>query len=226
MNTDAPPLAKPPAAAPDELARRQRRTLLWCLAAMLGMVGFTVAMVPLYYLFCDVMGIPTPRIVAGPRAGLSKGDGGVSDRVVTVRFVANQAAGMPVQLEPVDFVTQVRLGQPLLTAYKARNTSPRALDGVAVHMVYAMGGAPRTDILDYIELQQCFCFELQHYPGQQDVMLPLSFVVRPDLPEGIHTITMAYTLFEALPNDPRVKKPAASEMKNAGPNVAGATQTK
>lgn len=188
---------------------RNVRTALWCVLALVGMVAFTAAMVPLYYLFCDAFGIATPRLVAGPSAPPSAPMVGApapsSTRTVTVRFIANQAASMPVQLAPTQFVTQVQLGQSLLTAYRATNTSPKAIDGVALHMVYAMGGPPRTDINDYIDLQQCFCFELQHYPGQQQVMLPLSFTVRPTLPEGIHTITMAYTLFEALPNDPRIK---------------------
>jgi cytochrome c oxidase assembly protein subunit 11 len=181
------------------------RTALWCVVALVGMLAFTAAMVPLYYLFCDAFGIPTPRLVAGPSAPVVATAAPASTRTVTVRFIANQASGMPVQLAPTQFVAQVRLGQPLLTAYRATNTSPKAIDGVALHMVYAMGGPPRTDINDYIDLQQCFCFELQHYPGSQQVMLPLSFTVRPNLPEGIHTITMAYTLFAALPNDPRIK---------------------
>lgn len=190
------------------------RTALWCVVALVGMVAFTAAMVPLYYLFCDAFGIATPKLVAGPSAPIAA-DALVSNRTVTVRFIANQASSMPVQLAPTQFVTQVRLGQPLLTAYRATNTSPKAIDGVALHMVYAMGGPPRTDINDYIDLQQCFCFELQHYPGQQQVMLPLSFTVRPNLPEGIHTITMAYTLFEALPNDPRIQSHSRKQAANA-----------
>ena len=196
---------------------RNARTALWCLLALAFMVAFTVGMVPLYYLFCDAFGIATPKLVAGPSAPMSDAPMPLSNRTITVRFIANQASNMPVQLAPTQFVTQVRLGQPLLTAYRATNTSPKAIDGVALHMVYAMGGPPRTDINDYIDLQQCFCFELQHYPGSQQVMLPLSFTVRPNLPEGIHTITMAYTLFEALPNDPRIKNHTLN-------NAAGAPQ--
>ncbi len=37
-------------------------------------------------------------------------------------------------------------------------------------------------------------------------MLPLNFIITPDLPAGVHTITFAYTLFKALPNDPRIRK--------------------
>lgn len=198
---------------------RNARTALWCVLALSIMVVFTAAMVPLYYLFCDAFGIATPKLVAGPSAPVvaapASASTSASTRTITVRFIANQASSMPVQLAPTQFVTQVRLGQPLLTAYRATNTSPKAIDGVALHMVYAMGGPPRTDINDYIDLQQCFCFELQHYPGSQQVMLPLSFTVRPNLPEGIHTITMAYTLFEALPDDPRIKPHSNKQAANA-----------
>lgn len=184
---------------------RNQKTLVVLTLYGLAMLGVAYAFVPLYRIMCQAFGIPVPSVLVG-RAAEPKAMAGVSERTVTVRFVANQADKFPVLLEPVDFSMQVRLGERVLTAYRARNTSPTDKDGVAVHMLYAMGGANSIDVPSYVDLQQCFCFELQHYPASTEVTLPLSFAISPDLPKEIHTISFAYTLYEAMPNDPRIKK--------------------
>lgn len=175
-------------------------------AIAFGMLGVGYAFVPLYRMFCQAFGIPVPSVLVG-QAAEYKGpqiEGAQDGRMVTVRFTANVGQGVPIKFAPHDFVLKVPLGTPVLTAYEANNTSPRALDGVAVHMLYAQGG-DAGDVSKYVELQQCFCFELQHYPGNETKMLPLSFLLTSDLPKDVHTITFSYTLFEAMPNDPRLK---------------------
>lgn len=181
------------------------RLLLVCLAAFSASIALTVAAVPLYNLFCKHFGIPQPRVLTGPSAAEAM-PANTTGRTVTVRFTANTAVDMPVNFHPQTFSLKAKLGEPILTAYAAQNLTGQSFDGVAVHMLYAMGGGPETDdISPYIELQQCFCFAQEHYPPHANLQLPLSFTVRPDLPAGIHTITFAYTLFKALSNDPRIK---------------------
>ena len=103
---------------------------------------------------------------------------------------------MPVVLEPVTRKIKLRLGEYALTAYTGENTTNTPLDGVAVHTIVAFGNSKSEDVQEYVDLQQCFCFEEQHYPANSTVNLPLSFAVSPNLPEGIHTLTFGYTLFE------------------------------
>jgi cytochrome c oxidase assembly protein subunit 11 len=188
------------------------RTLVLCLGVLVFMVGFTAAAVPLYYLLCQALGIANPGQISANPVNVDKDTGEVSNRTVTVRFIANTAKGVPVQFAPLTTSMRVRLGEYALTAYAAHNTRPAAMDGIAVHMVYGMGGNAGSDLLEYIDLQQCFCFESQHYAGNTSVRLPLSFRILSTLPEGVHTLTFAYTLFEALPNDPRAKKHAEIEL--------------
>lgn len=171
------------------------RLLLILLALGVGMLGLSYAFVPLYKAFCAALGIPVPSIMVGVAAE-PKIIGEISNRTVTVRFQANNAQGMPVVLNPDVRRVKIRLGEPFLTSYKADNKAARTINGVAVHTILALGGPPRTDINDYIQLEQCFCFEEQLYPASKHVNLPLQFTVTNDLPEGIHTITFAYTLFE------------------------------
>lgn len=185
------------------------KTLLLIAAAFSASVALTVFAVPLYSLMCDALNINRPTLSVGASGEVAQGgplSATQAARRITVRFTANTAEGVPVKFNPLAYSLQVPLGQPVLTAYAAHNLSPKPMDGVAVHMLNAMGGPDGIDINDYVSLQQCFCFESQHYPATQEINLPLSFTLSPNLPEGIHTITFSYTLFEALPNDPRIKK--------------------
>lgn len=186
------------------------RTLILIGLAFSASVALTVFAVPLYNLMCDAFGITRPTIPLG-QSGTTIGEVTLTPqqaaRRVTIRFTANTQAGLPIDFAPLSYSVQVGLGQSFLTAYAARNNAPKALDGVAVHMLYAMGGPSGVNVADYIALEQCFCFAQQHYPAQSDIRLPLAFTLAPTLPEGIHTITFAYTLFEALPDDPRIKPP-------------------
>ncbi|RYG59966.1 MAG: hypothetical protein EON60_08780 [Alphaproteobacteria bacterium] len=187
--------------------RPHTRTLLLCLLGLTWGIAITVGAVPLYRIFCQHFGIPVPQIIAGssaPTENFTVTDS-TSNRTVTVRFTANTQAGLPVAFHPTTYTYKVKLGEPVLTAFAAKNNGSRALDGVAVHMLYAMGGSGSQDVSSYVDLQQCFCFAQEHYPVGQDINLPLAFTLSPKLPEGIHTITFAYTLFEALPDDPRIK---------------------
>ncbi|MFZ2620794.1 MAG: cytochrome c oxidase assembly protein [Alphaproteobacteria bacterium] len=174
---------------------KNTQLLVLLFAIALAMLGVAYAFVPLYRIFCQHFGIPVPKVLVGQQGPAALFEG-TSDRTITIRFVANNAQGMPVTLAPEISRLTVRLGEPTLTAFTATNTAPRAVDGVAVHTLLAMGGLETVSIDEYVDLQQCFCFEQQRYPAKQDVHLPLSFTISPQLPVGIHTITFGYTLFE------------------------------
>ena len=189
---------------------KNTRLLLILIAIAVGMLGVGYSFVPLYRAFCQVFGIPVPEVMVG-RAGEAKDiyiPEGTPDRFVTVRFMANEAQGMPVELKALDRKLKVKIGEPVLTAYEAYNAADRAIDGVAIHMLAGLG---RSSVLidNYVDLQQCFCFEQQRYPAGQEINLPLSFTVTPDLPKGIHTITFSYTLFEST--DKAVKPAVGSK---------------
>ncbi len=184
-----------------------KRTLVVVGLAFAASIALTVSAVPLYYWLCEIAGIPTPQIAIGQQGEQAPHVAMVSEsRIITVRFTANTGAGVPITFHPLSYTIRVPVGQPVLTAYEAQNVSPRPIDGVAVHMLYAMGGPNGVNVADHISLQQCFCFAQQHYPAQAGVRLPLSFTLLPSLPKGIHTITFSYTLFEALENDPRIRQ--------------------
>ena len=167
--------------------------LLSCIA--FGMLGLSFAFVPLYERFCQLIGIPIASVQVG-EAGKAKPLGPVGEREIKIRFIGNSNIGVPVVLKPAVPSLRVKINEQALTAYTAINPDDTPMDGVAVHTLIAHGSdGEEGDVSAYVDLQQCFCFEQQHYPAGQTVSLPLSFHITSDLPEEIHSITFAYTLY-------------------------------
>ena len=169
--------------------RRNRRTAWMAGGLVLGMVALSYASVPLYRIFCQVTGFggTTQRSAAAP--------GATSDRMVTVRFNADTAQGMPWTFQPVQRQVTVRLGEETLAFYRAHNPTSRAITGVATFNVTPdKAGA-------YFDKVACFCFNEQRLEPGQTVDMPVSFFVDPSIEadrnaNDIVEITLSYTFFE------------------------------
>ena len=173
--------------------RRSRNALVAAIALGVasGMVGLAFASVPLYRLFCQVTGYGgTPMRADGARS--TPGDAvGMS---VTVRFDSNVADGFHWSFAPEQRAIQVRLGEDSLAFYMARNTSDKPLTGTATFNVTPHKAAP------YFVKTACFCFEEQTLQPGQQVALPVSFYVDPELARDrdvrdVTTITLSYTFY-------------------------------
>lgn len=176
--------------------KSNKKLLTILLFVGIGMFGVSYAFVPLYEAFCQLVGIPLAKVATNDGESLPMGE--VQEREITIRFIAHEAAGVPVTLAPVSRKVKVRLNEPLLTAYTAKNESGKGMNGMAIHTMIALSTEGEFgDVTEYVDLQQCFCFEEQYYPPHEEVNLPLSFFVTDNLPEGIHTINFSYTLFES-----------------------------
>jgi cytochrome c oxidase assembly protein subunit 11 len=177
------------------LLLKNRRLGLLLTGLVCAMLGLAYAFVPLYETFCKIVGIPIAQVGTNlERVPLSM-DGEVSDRQVTIRFMGTVNRNIPLEFAPQVTSTRLNLGAPMLMAYTARNTADTDVLGIAVHQALGMGGTSTVDVLGYIDLEQCFCFDAQTYPAGEQVTLPVSFAVRADLPPEIHTITFQYTMF-------------------------------
>jgi cytochrome c oxidase assembly protein subunit 11 len=45
---------------------------------------------------------------------------------------------------------------------------------------------------------ECFCFTNQEFQANEERAMPLQFIVDPDLPEFVDTITLQYTFFDTV----------------------------
>lgn len=154
------------------------------LAASL-MFGFGFAMVPLYDVFCEALGIngkPTGRLAY--QAGQVD-----ASRTVTVQFIALKDRGMDWQFKPR--VHQVKVHPGALTTVNFYAKNPAAIDmvGQAIPSVSPGQGAL------YLQKTECFCFAQQPLKAGAETEMPVRFYIDPALPEHIHTLTLSYTLF-------------------------------
>ncbi len=45
---------------------------------------------------------------------------------------------------------------------------------------------------------ECFCFTSQEFAADEERAMPLQFIVDPDLPEFVDTITLQYTFYDTV----------------------------
>jgi len=154
---------------------------------VIGMFFFGFALVPIYDVFCDVTGLNGKT---NQQAYISADDIIDTDRSVTVQFVATNNESMPWEFRPDVFKLKVHPGEEVQTTFFARN--PRSYDMVAQAIPSVSPGKAAA----YFHKTECFCFNQQPLAAGESTDMPLSFIVDRDLPSGVHTITLSYTLFD------------------------------
>ena len=168
-----------------------RRNAGWLKLAgvALAAFAFTFALVPLYRIACEkVFGI---RLEQGPgQAGTAAAGEARKARTVTVQFDGGVNSKLPWAFHPTELSMQVVPGELNETMYVARNEGQAAIVGSATPSVAparASGHFTKTE---------CFCFTAQTLqPGEKRDM-PVRFIVDPDLPDDVRTITLSYTFFK------------------------------
>jgi cytochrome c oxidase assembly protein subunit 11 len=168
------------------------------------MVGVSFAAVPLYSWFCRTTGFGGTTQVA------KSAPDQVSGRVITVRFDANVAPGLPWSFAPERSTIDVRLGEVVTVYYAVRNETARVTTGQAGYNVTP----PTTGA--YFEKINCFCFTQQTLqPGEKRDMAVV-FYVDPKLAKDaeqndVRNITLSYTFFPVRVPDRPVAESASSD---------------
>jgi cytochrome c oxidase assembly protein subunit 11 len=175
----------------DGRKQANRRVVKRLGVAALLMFGFGFALVPLYDVFCDITGIngKTGRIELEQALSQTVD----MDREVTVEFLATVHSDLPWEFRPVVKKIKVHPGEVTEVNYYARNMTNAVITGQAVPSL-APGLAAK-----YFSKTECFCFTRQALgPGEAKEM-PLRFIVDPELPENVRTVSLSYTFFQAKP---------------------------
>lgn len=164
------------------------RTPIILSAVAATMLGAAFAAKPLYDTFCRVTGYggTVGRTAAAP--------GEISERVMTVRFDANTAAGAPLEFVALDHDQSVRLGETGMAYFRVRNVAREPVTIVASFNVTPHKAGP------YFEKLECFCFTEQTLAPGEEMEAPVIYFVDPALDEDRHlddvrAITLSYTYF-------------------------------
>jgi cytochrome c oxidase assembly protein subunit 11 len=150
-----------------------------------AMFGFGFALVPLYDVFCQITGLGG-RTSSQPQQVVENVD---VDRTIRVEFVGALASGAPWEFRPTVSHMEVHPGQLYETHYFARNLTGVELVGHATPSV-SPGSAAK-----FFKKVHCFCFTSQEFAPHEGREMQVLFMVDPDLPAHIDTLTLGYTFF-------------------------------
>jgi len=169
------------------LAAAQRATLRRILLVAAGSFVFAFSMVPLYRVACEkVFGIKLAS-EAGSAGSVTRAPD--VTRTVRVQFDGTVNSQLPWEFKPLQLEMDVVPGKQYEAQYVARNFATMATVGHAspsIAPVQANG---------YFVKTECFCFTKQTLAGGEQRTLPVRFIVDPDLPADVGTLTLSYTFF-------------------------------
>lgn len=166
---------------------------LWWLAGKLSMVvvamfGFGFALVPLYDIVCEITGFN------GTNSGLtleaSVDENPQVGRDVRVEFLTSVTRGVPMRFAAERDSITVTPGKLYTVEFVAENQAGRDMMTQARPSV-APGEAAR-----YLRKTECFCFSEQPLDAGETKNMPVRFMVDPELPATVDTVTLSYTFFE------------------------------
>jgi cytochrome c oxidase assembly protein subunit 11 len=172
---------------------RNRRTVISLLAILFVMGTLVYYAVPLYQAFCQITGFGGTTRQADADTEPMR----VHDRVITIRFVAEVNPNLDWEFVPQQATMRVRVGEPHLAHYRARNLGDEPITGVATFNV-----TPQKAGVHFVKTA-CFCFNQQTLRPGQSVDMPVSFFVDPGIMEDrnlddVDEITLSYTFFRAV----------------------------
>lgn len=175
--------------------RANSRLVLRLLVVVVAMFGFGFALVPIYEVMCQALGIN------GKTAGVAyEGVQAVNEaRTVRVQFLATNSADMVWEFRAKNDELLVHPGAVNEMLFVAINPSDRVMWAQAVPSIAPSVAAA------YFHKTECFCFTQQVLQPGQRIEMPVRFIVDRDLPEDVHHLTLAYTLFDIT----ATKSPAA-----------------
>jgi len=170
-----------------EQQKSENRSLVGHLLIMtVAMFGFGFALVPLYDVFCQITGFGgrtnTEAVAAEEAPDLS--------REIRVEFVTTVNSYAPFEFgADLDSMT-VHPGKMYFATFTAKNMTEDDKIAQAVPSVAPVAAAEH-----FVKIE-CFCFNSQEFAANEEKAMPLQFIVNPDLPEYVDTITLQYTFFD------------------------------
>lgn len=165
-----------------------RRLTLRLLGFAAGAFAFGFALVPLYDVICDITGVGNPKDLL--RASNVQAIEHDESRLVTVEFVADLPSVGSWEFRPVIAEMKVHPGRLYEIDYVARNLTGR--DTVAQAIPNVAPGKATT----FFHKTECFCFIPQNFAKDEERVMPVRFVIDPNLPKSIDRVTLSYVFYD------------------------------
>ncbi len=177
------------------------KTAVKLLIVVIAMFGFGYALVPLYSVVCQFFGVGRFADIESGTYDPSAQQQVVKDmaahkdlaRNVKIEFITALNSGMKWEFKALQKEVVVHPGVMNSVDFYAKNLTGRDVIAQAVPRILP-GNATK-----YFTKIECFCFTQQTFKKGEARKMPLKFMVNPDLPKNIDTITLSYTFFDTQP---------------------------
>jgi cytochrome c oxidase assembly protein subunit 11 len=166
-----------------------RSLTLRLLLLVVVMFGFGVfALPPLYDAFCEITGFGGRTNTVAETVSEAPNYG----REIRVEFVTTVN-----EYAPWDFAAEVdsmvvHPGKMYYATFKAHNRTGEDKVAQAIPSVTPIQAS------QHFKKIECFCFTSQEFRANEERAMPLQFIVDPNLPEFVDTITLQYTFYDTL----------------------------
>ncbi|MDX1668676.1 MAG: cytochrome c oxidase assembly protein [Limnobacter sp.] len=160
------------------------------LVIVLAMFAFGYALVPIYEAVCEITGINvlTKQDKVKRAEDLLKNSQVDQSRTIKVVFDANDRGDW--RFKPEFNSIDLHPGELATVRYEILNTMAKSAVGQAIPSYLPMKAA------QHFNKMECFCFDQQAFNPGEKREFPVVFVLDPDLPDDVHTVTLSYTFFE------------------------------
>ncbi len=173
------------------MSEQQRgiRKTLWQLSGLLAlMVVFTIALVPLYDVFCEVTGLNgKPRRV--DEAALQAALASSQQRPLQVQFVTRVGQGLPIRFQSALGQQSPVLGGRNQTEFTFENHGDSDLTVRTVPSISPPEASP------HILKIECFCFQEMVLKAGEKKQVGLMYLVGAKLPDHVAAVTLSYTVY-------------------------------
>ncbi len=151
-----------------------------------AMFGFGFLLVPLYDVFCEITGFGgrtnAEAVIVKEAPDLT--------REVRIEFVTTVNSYAQFEFAADADSMMVNPGKMYYATFTAKNLAGEHKVAQAVPSV-----AP-SEAAEFFTKIECFCFTSQEFVADEERAMPLQFIVNPDLPDYVDTITLQYTFFD------------------------------
>jgi cytochrome c oxidase assembly protein subunit 11 len=167
--------------------QQENRTLVGRLLILaVAMFGFGFALVPLYDVFCEITGFGgrtnTEAVAVVETPDIS--------REIRIEFMTTVNSYAPFEFAADADSMTVHPGKMYFATFTAKNLTESDKIAMAVPSVAPIAAAEH-----FVKIE-CFCFNSQEFAASEERAMPLQFIVDPDLPDYVDTITLQYTFFD------------------------------
>jgi len=160
---------------------------------VIAMFGFGFALIPLYDVFCDVLGIngsyqaiEDGTYDAGAESERALRHGVDKSRTLTMQFLVTENEALDLEFRALTNKLTFNPGEVKEVNYYVKNRSDKAM------VIQAIPDISPNIAKKYLAKIECFCFRQQTLKPGEEKKMPLRFVVNSVIPDNIPVLTITY----------------------------------